>query len=49
MREEPNPAVETADRAVLPLRMTPQDGIQRHLILTNKRNDTLVLVPILAE
>jgi hypothetical protein len=49
MREEANRAVATADRAVLPLRMTPQDGIQRDLILTNKRNDTLVLVPILAK
>ena len=49
MREEANLAVATGDRAVLPLRMTPQDGIQRDLILTNKRNDTLVLVPILAK
>jgi hypothetical protein len=46
MREEADAAVATAHRAVLQIRTIPQDGIQRELILTDKRINTLVLVPI---
>ena len=49
MSEEANAAVATAHSAVLPIRMIVQDGIQRDLILTNKRKDAVVLVPILAK
>ncbi len=49
MRQEADPAVATADSAVLQIRTIAQDGIQRVLILTNKRMGTVVLVPILAK
>ena len=49
MSEEANPAVATAHGAVLPIRTIAQDGIQRELILTNKRKDLVVLMPILAK
>jgi hypothetical protein len=49
MSEEANAAVATAHGAVLPIRMIAQDGIQRDLILTNKRKNVVVLVPILAK
>lgn len=49
MSEEANSAVATTHGAVLPIRMIAQDGIQRELILTNKRSGTVVLVPILAK
>ncbi len=47
MSEEANPAVAAAYRAGLQIRTIPQDGIQRELILTDKRISTLALVPIL--
>ncbi len=49
MSEEANPAVATAHGAVLPIRTIAQDSIQRELILTNKRKDPVVLMPILAK
>jgi len=49
MREEANPTVAAPHRAVLQIRTITQDGIQRDLILTNKRNGAVVLVPILAK
>jgi len=49
MSEEADPAVAAAHRAVLQIRTTPQDGVQRDLILTNKRLEAVVLVPILAK
>ncbi len=49
MSEEANPAVAAAYRAVLQIGTIPQDGIQRQLILTNKRKDLAVLVPIFAK
>ncbi len=49
MGEEANPAVATAHSAGLPIRMIAQDGIQRELILTNKRKGAVVLMPILAK
>ena len=47
MRQEPNPAPAAADRTACQIRMSAQDGIQRPLILTNKRTDAGVLMPIL--
>ena len=47
MSKEAYPAVATPHRAVLQIRTIPQDGIQRELILTDKRISTLVLMPIL--
>jgi hypothetical protein len=49
MREEAYPAVTAPYRAVPQIRTIPQDGVQRPLILTNKRKDPIVLVPILAK
>ena len=49
MREEANPAVTAAYRAVPQRRMLPQDGVQGQLILTNERLGAVVLVPILAK
>jgi hypothetical protein len=49
MREEANPAVAAAYRAVPQRRTLPQDGVQGELILTNERLGAVVLVPILAE
>ena len=49
MRQEAYPAVATANRAVLQIRTIAQDGIQRVLILTNKRIGAAVLMPILAK
>ncbi len=49
MREEANPAVAAAYRAVPQLRTLPQDGVQGELILTNERLGAVVLVPILAK
>jgi len=49
MSEEANAAVATPHGAVLPIRMIAQDGIQRDLILTNKRKNPVVLIPILAK
>lgn len=49
MREEPNPTPAAADRTVCQIRMSAQDGIQRQLILTNKRTSALVPMPIPAK
>ena len=49
MGEEANPAVAAPHCAVLQSRTTPQEGIQRQLILTNKRKGAVVLMPILAK
>jgi hypothetical protein len=49
MREEAYAAVATSHRAVLQARTITQDGIQRELILTNKRTGAVVLMPILAK
>lgn len=49
MRQEPNPAVTAAYGAVLQIGTIAQDGIQRPLILTNKRVGAVVLVPIFAK
>ena len=49
MRQEAYPTVATANRAVLQIRTIAQDGIQRVLVLTNKRIGAVVLVPILAK
>ena len=49
MREETNPALAAAHRAVPQRRTRPQDGIQGQLILTNERLSAVVLVPILAK
>lgn len=49
MREEANSTVATANRAVFQTGTNAQDGIERELILTNKRKGAVVLVPILAK
>ena len=49
MREEAYAAVATPRRAVLQVRTIPQDGVQRELILTNKRTGAVVPMPILAK
>ncbi|MDA1052602.1 MAG: hypothetical protein O3C40_19270 [Planctomycetota bacterium] len=49
MRQEADPTVAAANRAVLQIRTIAQDGIQRVLILTDKRIGAVVLVPILAK
>jgi hypothetical protein len=49
VREEANPAVAAAHRAVAQRRTLPQDGVQSELILTNERLGAVVLVPILAK
>jgi hypothetical protein len=46
MREEANPTTAAPDRTACQTRMLAQDGIQRQLILTNKRTDAVVLMPI---
>jgi hypothetical protein len=49
MSQEAYAAVATPHGAVVQIRTIPQDGVQRQLILPNKRNDPVVLVPILAK
>ena len=49
MREEANTAVATSHRAVLQIRTIPQDAVQRQLILPNKQNNPVVLMPIFAK
>ena len=49
VREEANPAVATKDRTLFQTRTTAQDGIERELILTNKRTGPIVLMPIFAK
>ena len=46
MRQETDSAVAAADRTACQIRMIAQDGIQRDLILTNKRTSAVVLMPI---
>jgi hypothetical protein len=46
MREKANPAVATVDRAACQTGMFAQKGIQRQLILTNKRVGAVGLMPI---
>jgi hypothetical protein len=49
MRQEPNSTVAAVDRTACQTGMIAQDGIQRELILTNKRTDAVVLMPIRAK
>ena len=49
MRQEPDPAVTAAYGAVLQIGTIAQNGIQRQLILTNKRVGAVILVPVLAK
>lgn len=49
MGEEPNPAVFAVHCATGQLGTSLQNGIERDLILTNKRTSTLLLVPILGK
>jgi hypothetical protein len=49
MNEEPDPTVAAARRAMPQSRMTPKDRVQRDLVLSNKRVDAVVLVPVLAK
>jgi hypothetical protein len=49
MREEANTAVATSHRAVLQIRTIQQDAVQRQLILPNKQNNPVVLMPIFAK
>lgn len=46
MGQKANAAMAAMDRTACQIRMIAQDGIQGQLILTNKRVDTVVLVPI---
>ena len=49
MRQEANSTVAAVDRTACQTGMIAQDGIQRELILTNKRMDAGVLMPIRAK
>jgi hypothetical protein len=49
MREEANSTVATGNRTVFQIGTIAQDGIERELILTNKRKGAIVLVPIFAK
>jgi hypothetical protein len=49
MRQEANATVAAGDRTACQTGMIAQDGIQRDLILTNKRTDAVVLMPIRAK
>jgi hypothetical protein len=49
MRQKADPAVKAENRAVPQLRTIAQDGIQRALILPNKRKGAVVLVPLFAK
>ena len=49
MGQETNPTVAADNRAVRQIRTVTQDGVQRELILTNKRTGAVVLMPILAK
>jgi len=46
MGQKANAAMAAMDRTACQIRMIAQDGIQRQLILTNKRTGAVVLVPI---
>ena len=49
MREEANSTVAAENRTLFQIGTIAQDGIQRELILTNKRQGAIVLVPIFAK
>jgi len=49
MRQEPNPAMPAGNRTACQTGLITQDGIKRELILTNKRTDAVVPVPIRAK
>ena len=49
MREEANLTLTAVDRATFQIEMFAQDGIERDLILSNKRTGAVVLVPIFAK
>jgi hypothetical protein len=49
MCQEANSTVAAAGRTACQTRMIAQDGIERQLILTNKRTGAVVLMPILAK
>jgi len=49
MRQKADPAVKAENGAVPQIRTIAQDGIQRALILSNKRKDAVVLVPLFAK
>ena len=49
MRKEANPAVAAGHGALSPTRTIAQGRIERQLILTNKRKDAVVQMPILAK
>jgi len=49
MRQEANSTVAAVDRTAYQIGMIAQDGIQRELILTNKRTSAVVLMPIRAK
>jgi hypothetical protein len=49
VRQEANGTVAAVDRTACQIRMIAQDCIQRNLILTNKRESTIVLMPIRAK
>ena len=49
MCQEANFTVAAVDRTACQTGMIAQDGIQREMILTNKRIDVVVLMPILAK
>ena len=49
MREEANPTVAAVNRTVFQIGTIAQNGIERELILTNKRKDAIVLVPVFAK
>jgi hypothetical protein len=49
MREEANPAVAAMYRTACQTGTIAQDGVERELILPNKRKGAVVLVPIVAK
>ena len=49
MRQEANPAVAAGHGALSPIRTIAQGRIECQLILTNKRTDAVILVPIFAK
>ena len=49
MRQEANPAVAAGHGALSPIRTIAQGRIECQLILTNKRADAVILVPIFAK
>ena len=49
MRQEANSTMAAVDRAACQIGMIAQDGVERELILPNKRKGAVVLVPIVAK